>query len=231
MDINAIITLIMTIITMLMQLFGPKPTPVPTPPPFADAMTHVICGDSQWSETPSFGDVYVQGTMVKDCTVKLDAINLSSDEAIDRMTSSVLGAIEQNPANTPSDEAYELSSTMKRDFNSSQVLQVQGQQVPVTGKVSLVSDHARSLTAQYQTESLPSKGDASYLKTLQTATQVLQGKTDPTKFLVRVTTTTQVLRPWFAPASQFKPAVLQQLKGRVDQHASDTITNLVNGLQ
>ena len=232
MDFQAILTLIISIITMLMQIFNPAPAPTPVPTPAAfEAMSHVNCNEPQWAEVPSAGNVYVQGSLVKDCVVKLDAINLSSDDAVDRMTASLLVALENNSANIASDESYELSSEMKRNFSNSQVLNVQGQQVPVSGKVSLVSDHSRALTTQYTTEKLPTKGDASFLKAMQSSTQVQQSKSDPTKFLVRVTNTSQVLRPWYANASKFKAMYLEQLKARLSQHASQTITNLVNGLQ
>lgn len=234
MDFAALLTLIMSIISILSQIFAPKPQPTPTPTPvpaMMDTMTHINCGQPQWQETPSFGDVYVQGTMVKDCVVKMDAIALSSNDAIERMTGNLLGDVEQNPANSPSEEAYELSSSLKRDFNNSQTLEIQGQQIQTAGKVSLVSDHTQSVSAQYQSTSLPTHGDASYLKSLTSATQIKQGASDPTQFLVRVTTTTQILRPWNISASQFKPAAIQQLKNHVDQRAQDTITNLVNNLQ
>ncbi len=228
MDITMILTLIMAIIQMIMQFLAGGPLPPPPSDITFPTWAHVSCGQSHWQDNQS-SNLYVAGTVVKDCDFYLDAVPISSKSVLERMSNSVQSGIEHTPGDVYDTSApSDSSSGTNKTYDSTLVLTSDGEQVPVRGAVELKSDFLNSLTTRFASTSIPNSGRSAYLKYVRTQSQVVQTSTNNT-YRVRFQNYTTVLHPWFAPSS-FQNLLIDQQKAKMDAESRRTLADLLNSL-
>lgn len=222
-----IIIIIVIIVVIVMLMGGLSPMMVD---PVAEDLVPLAhhqwqCEEVYWSAPPQLKDGRLGGTLNIDCEV--EAINGGGLLALRRHMVDRIPVHAHQVHGAPKVENFQGLPSMAYDITLQ--LDAEGETVPVRGVTHIATNGFTQLRNVFVATTLPTSGKARYLKDMRSEVAV-QKMDRPGWYRVNLSNTSQLARPWFAPAKTFARVFKDKSEQAFAEKTERILTSLANRL-